>query len=793
MIYTVLIPLIICFGYYIFISQISFIKKLSVLEKICMSPLIGLTFIVLLPTLWGIIFPSGLVLLQKLIFCIGFFGLVLLLFRLLKDLLNRQKLLLNWRKLLSSVVLKINGERLVGFTLILIFVILGRLLLLNILRPLVDPDIIESYLPFARTLQLSDKIPLYSYYSNTPFTIPPVGGPMYLSFFYSVANSLLTESFRLSNFPFFIISLIIFYQLFRKQTNVGLSLLSILVVVSLPIVEDLFFEAAVYPEFIFLYLFGISIYFLTKLYEGVKKDQSGGEIILIGLSLSLMLLFKYQAIFIWLIVFAYLMLIYLPGLFKYSGISIILLPFIKQDLFPYKTSSDWFLVTIVLSIFFFWIYVVRRYRQNLEKKEISFFQLLIFSILTLTGFVFIARNWLVFGGLNDTSSQMEMVRIITRNLGLVVNTRSENIMYIFALFLAQDLGLYLFIFKVVGLIYAMRARFVYWLFVLFVYFVYWIIFMGAEASRWLLPIIPFLCFFSVYGASRILSGKKLPYALWLSSLFAFFSSKFFFWNLAFLVYGSETVRSFTSGGLNNISMPLIKDISVLNGVPSLVSRIKVVSILFLDSLYKHVNNLFYVLTSRSEEYSSHLILLIVWSVVTSLGMVLFARLLAKKLVYLLLCVFLLGTYFYIFIRIGSGNPSDFALYEQKHIFNYWGMTNNVVPYIKANINPGEKIFVWGLAPGLSYYTNSSVYNLENGYGLALISSRLMEPDKENINEFLKSNSFNYIIISQRKDSNDRFLVMRKNTKIFDIIDDPKYFSLVLDSNKESFWKVYKRI
>ncbi|MBI3379833.1 glycosyltransferase family 39 protein [Candidatus Gottesmanbacteria bacterium] len=779
LLFTFLIPAVYTFGYYFIIAKLNFFRNLSSVERLVISPLIGLIFIILLPTIWGLIMPSGLKFLQQFIFVIGLFGLSMnILFIKQKEIIGKIPSII---KNIKFWHLKKNFNKNLYFsaTLLLLIILLFRLVLLNFLRPISDPDVLESYLPFARTIYFNDHIPLYNFYNNSPMTIPPIGGPIFFGFFYGVTNSITSEAFKFAMLPYFLASIVIFFLLFKKLLDRNIALFACLIFVSLPLVEDFFFEAALYPDFIFLYLFAISTYFTIKIISDKQKKLSLDNLCIFGFSLSLLFLIKYQGIFLWIVLLPIVFLKFFPQKFKVLAGLPIIVPFFISKIFPFQSQQPYIMYSAIFIILLHWILIHKQNQIASQSERFSIFSFLLLLLILSAGFIFVLRNYLIFGGLNDTRLEIESMRVLTRSLGIIPNTRSMHISYLFTIFLAQDLGVYYLLFKIIGFIEAVKKRLWIFIYIIDVYFIYWFIFLGAEASRWLLPVLPFLSLFIVIGAQKIINKRLLIYTLWGSLIFTIFSSRFFFWTLAILIYGMNKVRSFSTGGLNNLSITTEKlaYINLLN---------------YVNQIFREVNKLLFVITSRSEVYNENIITLLFYGIGGSLLLIMIGRFLRTRYLLPILSVSLIVPYLFIFFAIGKGNPLSFATYERQDIFNYWGLTTFVVPLMsKKNYSQG-KILVFGLAPGLSYYTNRQVYNLNYGYGLDLFSPIFNETDISKIYNFFQQNNFDYFILLENTDTSGQFTKLKIKTHIFDILDNPIYFRLILDTDKENnLWKVYQ--
>ena len=139
----------------------------------------------------------------------------------------------------------------------------------------------------------------------------------------------------------------------------------------------------------------------------------------------------------------------------------------------------------------------------------------------------------------------------------------------------------------------------------------------------------------------------------------------------------------------------------------------------------------------------------------------------------------------------NGNILAFGQHEKDKVFNYWGQNTKIVPYLVNNSKPGDKVIAVSEPSGLAYYTNLRVFNLEHGGGLSLFQPIFGETDNEKIYMFYKTNNIKFVAVRNFGKSSEKFSNLKKETRIFDLLDDIQYAKLVIIPDNSVHWFLYE--
>src|SRR3989338_1863815 len=312
---TLAIPAVLSLSGIYFLSFFSYFRKSSLLLLLPFSLLCSLILIIIPVSFFSLTTLSGFSFLAKTIFFISLLLSVVSVFSFKKFECFRYS---------SLNKLKKNIPRSSTFFIIMLF--LKIFLLMFSFRPIAEGDIVETYLPFAGSIIINDGFPKNNYYDNRPLILPPMGYPSLLAYFYAVRGTLKSEVFRLINFPFFLAFLSVSYYLFRKYFSRTVSLSALLILLTFPMVEDMVFFSGMYPDFIFAFLCICVFYILHELIAENGKS-SAVLFLFLGLSLNLSLLFKFQGILLYPLVFSVLLAQVMKRRARIASVLIIITPY----------------------------------------------------------------------------------------------------------------------------------------------------------------------------------------------------------------------------------------------------------------------------------------------------------------------------------------------------------------------------------------------------------------------------------------------------------------------------------
>ena len=151
------------------------------------------------------------------------------------------------------------------------------------------------------------------------------------------------------------------------------------------------------------------------------------------------------------------------------------------------------------------------------------------------------------------------------------------------------------------------------------------------------------------------------------------------------------------------------------------------------------------------------------------------------------------SYIFVFYLVSDGNILNFSRNEKNLIFDYWGQSDLIEPYLIENTDINDRIVAFSQPTGLSYYTLRRVYYLEKGGGLKFFHDISEENEKDEIHKFFLENNIKFFLIAQKNGSNQRYEEFKGISNIFDIIGDEKYTREVITPSEDVFWQVYEII
>ncbi|MCL4338854.1 hypothetical protein M1271_04135 [Patescibacteria group bacterium] len=773
---TVLIPVTFIFGAYPIINNISLLKKLSTLKKLCLSLLATTSFTIIFLSFWGILFSRGFIAVSRLLFLL----LVILTIVALRNLIMSE---FSQKLVKTEVKKRIVKGSIVTHLLIILFVLI--FLLIFAVRPVVDSDVVDSYLPLARSIIKIDRIPAYNYYDGSPFAIPPVGEPTLFAYYYAVSGNITGEVFRFINIPYFLGFLLLSYFIFNLFIQEEYSLLGVLVVLIIPFLEVFIFEAGFYPDFVFAFLAIFCFWFMLESFLDGKR-QSWLMYFLLGLSLGASLLLKYQAVFIYSLVFGLGLFRYFQGKRKILYLSVPFIPFLLKIFFqgePYAVPQG-FASMIFLIILLFMALLSLRINVSGVTKDFS--RLVVASVISLSGFIFTLRNYLYFGNFTSQKVSFNWASSVGESIG--VATKGGIPFEVLTVIFGSSLAVFWLLPKIAGYTKGLFSRRKFLpLFILSVWYSWWVLFLGAADSKWLFPVIPFLALVIIDGLRKLFMNKRMvENIVYAGVFFHLLSSKFLLWNLWTYSLGSNTLRQSVqkytgSKGITEMLAPQLK--SHFWGIIKIPNHIiKII----LRSLY--------ILAARVPIHSTDIPLIIILTFVLSIGIV-FVGLFSDKLkLRIVIPTLIVVAYGYVFIVVSGGlNLRNFAKKEQNLLFDYWGQSTNVVPYLLIHSHISDRIAVFSTPSGLSYYTGLQTYNMEYGGGLALFYPVFESENLSDIYRFYKKNHIRYVLVNTYGTSEAMFRRLKDKTKIFDILENKEYAKKVIRPNSNVYWEMYEII
>ena len=796
--------------------------KLEPLEKfifsLALSSIITISFL----TLYGVLVPKGFKMFSWVLF-------ILTVLTTLGTSLFYRKDIKSFLRLSLLEVRKAISDPIKLLFLVALFTYFAKVVLFLIYKPIIDPDVIDSYLPFARSVFLADNIPLRDFFSGRPITIPPVGGFILYAWSYGLTGSIFSESFRLIPLPFLLGSVALVYLIGKKAIGRKTALLSSIVFMFLPFQDEALFLTSYYPDLIFLFFCLFFLYLLIKVFWGTRRSSSNNIYLsLIGFSIAISFLLKLQAIFLYLFLALIFVgeLKFLPiFLRRITGILFIISFFIAPFIIPwlrfYGMPSFWPSVVLIGLMVLFFLFYLEGKTMVSDRKSLVITCKNLIKVLAISsiGGIWLLRSLAIFHHpIADFSTET------SRSLAQIVSAINQEIIRLggvpfftesiswpkyswWGIFYWPILGTFWMVLKLWGLFSGLKREKVLFLLAWGLgWFCFWQIYLGGVSGiRYLLPLTPVLAWAIAIGVEelsrkfraiflkkkRIAVDTIIAFMVIFGLLFNLIQSQFLWWNAGAIYYGPTEFRSQT---LEVISPETIESLNIFTG------SFEAAPISYKDNLIIFAKRLAVVFSARSELASEYIKELMAGGLLVSLIAFIFLLALSKiKLapkmllkVIIILGVILILPYFLVFILISEGNLSHFAKFEREKVYSSWGQVKVIEPFLIQNARKEDKVLFYGIPTGLSYFTGLRVYNLEYSVaGKEIIFSIMDEEDKEKIYSFLKERNIRYFVIDTHGRSAERFTQFKKLVKFLAILDDRQYTEQKVFPSEKNAWVLYE--
>lgn len=778
------LPLILFFTGFTFLPKFKSFNTLGFLEKLVITLAVSTSLLVTTFILVGIS-PLSFRLFAKILYWANFGGLILLL------VLQRKKIRVYFLNVLKAIKKSFSGNLFDLFFISLLCVFIFKITLFLLLKPIVDADVINFYLPIARTIFLEDKIPPHSFYNTMPIFFPPPGISTLYAFSYSVVNSLFSESFRLIPLPFILGTVGVLYLIARKFFDKKIAQFATVIFLFLPFWDEFGMAGIFYPDIMFLFLSAVVFYLFLKIFEKNYSKNSYFWGTILGIILGSIALFKFQglALYYFLFLFGLRSLTVLHQKIKYVLPILAISPFLIDvskfgiGYFRYPSPFIKFFLMPIFLIFLFLFFGAKKRFKNFQELKLSLY---IFLVSLPFGAIWFVRNFLVFGNpyFLVTPEGIFTWKIMGK---IFEKTLLQPGGVEWTILLVPSLASFWLIPKIIFFLKSFFDKRLALLSVWIIsWYMIWLYYLDGTNSRHLIPIFPLISLMTIYGivwiGSKIFDRRRVYLfsliAVILGSLASLSQSLFLWWNWGITIYGSEIlhriVEQETLGQKRNFFFPLLASLP---------------------------NKILTLLNSQGEIFLKRIPALGILSFILSLFILLvaikgvrYAQFLGrfKKEAVLGVCLVLFLPYIFTFYTIADGNLSQFGQKEKEKVYNYWGLTETVIPYLINNASGGDMVAYFGTPQvGLSYFTNLKVYNLL-GEDLGWVFKPIFyESDLEKIYLFFRERNINYFVVGQNNESKSALEEFKGLTKIPQILENKEYFEQEIFPSKETQWALYK--
>ena len=663
-----------------------------------------------------------------------------------------------------------------GLTSVVIIAILVKIFMLLLIRPIIDPDVTMSYIPFARSTFSLGYIPHDDLLTKEPTVNPPIGGWTFFLLSMILTGNSHTESFRL--FPLVYICLlgVLIYTYAKQNLDSSIAKLSLLSLLLLPFIDEFLTTQALYPDIL------STVLFIFLIWQVTNKNLSRDTAIKIGVVLAASFLLKFQNTFLLPITLS--LIILKSNIHRYLKFTLFVLPlalFIYLSVNPtsYFTASfpipNHKILIVTSGLLTILALISSSNSQSISKSWIrNVFLAVIFSSI---GYLWIGRNIPIYGlPFSDQRQTSETVfeteSFLKKIPELTPVPRGKEFT---SLFFLGTFGTLFLIPKVIGMTMCTinkRTRLII-LATLFWYFL-WIGFMGGQASdRYLTYSIPLISIAIAVGSTRLAGIFKTNATLLILAIgmLSLSQSMFLNWNFASLAFKRPQLR--------NISETLM----------GRVDKSETITKNFKESLI----NIAIKLNSPENKFGNHSSLLFISSVTAlSIALVITMRLNKKqKMAPLFFSSIFIIPYLLLALTVSGGDLSKYKTNFRRNIYTYWGFENKVLPLLVAIPKPKATVTVFGPTIPISFETGLGYRNIYNGFGMNEFTSILQERDYDLVARYLQSRNINSFLLFSDPTILNRFRMLKINYPAFEIFEDSKYFSLEVVPDSENSWYYYK--
>jgi hypothetical protein len=786
----ILFPLILSLPIYTLLDRTNLFSRLNRLERLVLTLAGSVSLVNIVLAYVGQFSPIGIKIPFLIIFLLCLMSVLISFKPLTEDVLLIAKKILRGRSRLLTIFF---------------LVLLTKVTIFYILHPVIDPDVVSQYLTFARSIVLSDHTPPLNAFTLSPSATPPVGGSVLLSFYYVIAGSTQGEGFLLYTYPFFLGLLTLTYLISKKLFNNHTSaLLSVVVFLSIPLVDSLLLEWALYPDVISVFLQLTAVYFL------LFKDRStlGKDIyvidIVLGLSIAESILLKSQGVLF--LAMLTVMVLIKGRIFNFRTyilgvVAVAILFFVPiLNLFGshfFRSGENNLITSLLIAIPPLVVFVLAR-KFKKPALEIKVKSVLLIGSLTFVGFLWLARNYVLYksflsvGDVNIYKDIIFQHRIFLNGIAENLSIKDSQAFNASAIFTLPIFGSLFLIPKLVGIFGAIRNS-SYWntavLITLFWYALV-IIYSGFPNERYLLIILPFLSMLAVLGVKQLIARlfkntspeKTDLFCLTVIGVYALLSlsqSALLTWGFGSLAFSPSEIRGMVYSISQNPSA--VSDSGNTQfGQNMLISTIRLLNIRLGAFSQKDV-----VPATLLFGTLSLIILACIIAVLRFVSIKNIRRIMSLSAILLML------SYITFILLVSGFSVTSFPKRLEKSLYNYWGAANIIVPYLEEQEDKSSIILAVGPQTGLSYKLNMKVYNIEYDYGFIKILPVINESDRKVLHRFFVDNNIEYVLVYEGRDNYKYLVNFDNNSQLYGFIKDDKFFTTVIFPDQDNLWRLYK--
>ena len=776
-------------------------------ESFIHSLVVGSSIAIILLSVWALFATSGFKEISWMVFLVGIWGFVA----------NFTSIKENLVQLVRSLSLKnSNGSLIIIASKGLVIAFIIKLVLFVFLRPTIDPDVVQYYLPFTRSLLKYGHIPMSDFYTGLPLNNTSIGSLVLYGYSLAVGGIRDITPFKLIPFTLIVGIGTYWFSLIKNLGRSGkVAWLTLATLVSLPLADSTLFETLFYPDYLFALLFLYFLNFIFKLSQ--NHHQSTRFFVIAGIATSSLLLVKLQAVLVILLLTGLLVSVFLAGrtrkiLIVLFALFIFGFRLFNHYFFTIPNFTDFIISPLII------IYILSKIPQSSVKlnKQDLVKAFIWASTVVFIGGIWWFRNFIlsdnVFGGLAQDSYWASSVvsKAIPELEYYQTNSFLQQVMHQFnfskiphyiqpkftslAFLFWSVMGGFWLVSKIAALFTKKTKLDLYFVYWLVGWYLIWVFYLGGVSGRHLLHIFPIFAYFISKGLlwlssklfkSSALQDKFIVIYLLLLSFASLAQSRFLSWNLGTILFGQEKLHQVARETIGSDSLSQVSNLTAISSGITYQLK-KVVTAINLSGY--PTSQYFSLITGISIAVST-LLLVVSYLAIKKIKSRFSKR--CKLKIGVITAVVFSVPYLLVMLTLTKGNIFNFSKVEVQQVYTYGGQFNELIPYLKSYLEPADKIILLAPATGLPYYLSHPVVDILNTFEIRQLRPILESSDHAQISSFIKSNNFRYLIIREDKGILSEVKSLQKNFIFFKEVTQLDSVKKIIKPNLISTWSLYR--
>jgi len=163
----------------------------------------------------------------------------------------------------------------------------------------------------------------------------------------------------------------------------------------------------------------------------------------------------------------------------------------------------------------------------------------------------------------------------------------------------------------------------------------------------------------------------------------------------------------------------------------------------------------------------------------------------KKRMVVFVSTIFFAPYFLVISVLTKGEITKFQQKITNQVYSYGGQFQEVIPYLKDNLEDRDQIILIAPPTGIPYYLNHPVVDILNTYGLKKLKPALDLSNDQEIKIFLKENNMKYLLIREDNETVYRLGRLQDKFFFFSHITNQENYQKIIDTTQTSSWVLYR--